>query len=281
MANEFKPMRSIIFVDVVREEYRHKLLHWLHHHHVQDSISQFEPYVSKYAFYMALPTPPDGERFGTLRMQMTEHYWLLNPFTEETKNKAFTEYFPPDVLKWQGQIPDVQMDPATLGNLEGDDARSMGGEGDTLPFVFAFLPMWWQDDLKGAGRTPEDGPNYRWQFAIKCPDGVSEEEMDKWLFDEVFPVFQGAPECTRILTSKVIKEVNGCQFYRVAEMWFDGPEEWHKVAVDGTKNLKKPAWAQQDVFPFIKPRQNMVSLFLADTAAYDNLSGHRGWVTMR
>lgn len=28
----------------------------------------------KYAFYNALPTPPEGERFGTRRMQMTEHY---------------------------------------------------------------------------------------------------------------------------------------------------------------------------------------------------------------
>ena len=75
-----------------------------------DSISQFGPYVSKYAFYPALPTPPGGERFGTVRMQLTEHYWLANP----------------------------------------ND--------------FAFVPVWWEEDFKGEGRTVEDGSDYRWQF---------------------------------------------------------------------------------------------------------------------
>lgn len=61
MAIEFNPMRSFIYVDVVREEYRHKLHHWLYYHHIPESIGQFEPYCTKYTFFDALPTPP-GER---------------------------------------------------------------------------------------------------------------------------------------------------------------------------------------------------------------------------
>ena len=30
MSFEFRPMRSLIFVDCVREEYRHRLQHWLY-----------------------------------------------------------------------------------------------------------------------------------------------------------------------------------------------------------------------------------------------------------
>ena len=67
MPFESRPMRSLIYVDCVREEYRHRLLHWLYAMHVPDSISKFGPYVTKYAFYNALPTPPGGERFGTRR----------------------------------------------------------------------------------------------------------------------------------------------------------------------------------------------------------------------
>ncbi|NTV90592.1 MAG: acetyl-CoA hydrolase, partial [Clostridiales bacterium] len=81
MAVEFNPMRSLIYVDCCKEEYRHRLKHWLHRYHITDSISQFGPYVSKYAFYGALPVPPEGERFGTCRMQLTEHYWMINPMT--------------------------------------------------------------------------------------------------------------------------------------------------------------------------------------------------------
>ena len=55
MSVEFRPMRSVIYVDVCREEYRHRLQHWLYGHHIQDSISNFGPYVTKYAFYNALP----------------------------------------------------------------------------------------------------------------------------------------------------------------------------------------------------------------------------------
>ncbi len=50
MAFEARPMRSLIYVDCVREEYRHRLLHWLYALHVPDSISKFGPYVTKYAF---------------------------------------------------------------------------------------------------------------------------------------------------------------------------------------------------------------------------------------
>lgn len=64
MSVEFRPMRSVIYVDVCREEYRHRLQHWLYGHHIQDSISNFGPYVTKYAFYNALPVPPEG---GALR----------------------------------------------------------------------------------------------------------------------------------------------------------------------------------------------------------------------
>ena len=54
----FEPMRSLIYVDCVSEDYRPKLQRWLYKVHVPDSISQFEPYVTKYAFYPSFPIPP-------------------------------------------------------------------------------------------------------------------------------------------------------------------------------------------------------------------------------
>jgi chalcone isomerase len=285
MSLEFKPMRSLIYVDVVKEDCRHMLKHWLYKHHIPDSISQFGPYVTKYAFYPALPTPTEGDRFGTCRMQLTEHYWTINPMCEELKNKALTEYFPMDVLKWQGNIPDdnkvAVLEGEDVDNVEGDDARATGGNNGCPPFIFAFVPVCWEEDIKGAQRTVEDGPNYRWQFVMKYPEGVPMEEGDKWFYEEVIPKFKDMPDVLRILTSKIIQEVNGCPYQRVVEMWFNCPSAWYRSAVVNAKEIKKPSWAQYDEFPYLKPKFEISSLFLTDIAESDNFSQYRGYITMR
>lgn len=102
----YQPLRSLIYVDCVKEEYRHKLQHWLYYYHAPESIAKFEPWVTKYAFYNALPTPLQGERFGTYRMQLTEHYWMVNPMSQESLVNSLNEYFPIDAMIWQGTLPE-------------------------------------------------------------------------------------------------------------------------------------------------------------------------------
>lgn len=277
----FQPMRSLIYVDCPNEQNRVKLQHWLYNVHIPDSISQFAPYVTKYAFYNALPVPPEGERFGTHRQQLTEHYWLLNPQTELLKNKALYEVFPVDVLRWQGNMPEE----AENVILDGDDARATGGDNGCQPFILAFCPVWWDEDLKGKGRTIADGPNYRWQFVLRYPEGVSTAEGDAWFYQEVLPYFQGREEVTRILSSRILQEVNDCPFSRVVEMWFEGPNQWYDVAVTGAKaGIAPPAWADrasQKVFPYLKPYFEIASLFLTDRATSDNFSQYHGYIQMR
>lgn len=278
---EFNPMRSLLYAKCAKEEYRHKMVHWLYTCHIPESISQFAPYVTKYAFYNALPTPPDGDLFGTNNVQMTEHYWMVNPCMPVTLKKAFVESMPPEVLVWQGVIPEgVPM--KMLGeDFDADALRAFGGDMEVPPFAFAYIPVWWENDIKGAGRTMTDGPNYRWQFMMRYPDGVSLEEGDKWFFDEMIPVFKKAGEVTRILTSKIIREVNDCKFHRVVEMWFDGPEEWHTVVTEKTESIKKPDWAKTPVFPYLRPHFEISGIFLMDMAASDNLTQYRGYIAMR
>ena len=277
MAFASRPMRSLIYVDCVREEYRHRLLHWLYALHVPDSISKFGPYVTKYAFYNALPVPPEGERFGTRRMQLTEHYWLLNEMTPEMNVNAFTERMPVEVLRWQGMIPDDGTDLSKAANMDGDTHRASGG-GEMPPFVFAHVPINWEEDFKGAGRTLDDGPNYRWQFVVQWPDEAAGE---RWFYDVLVPYFQSRPEVNRFLSSRIYQDVVGCKFHRLIELWFDGPEEWYAAAVEGTRDMPAPAWAQQAQFPFLKSNFNIVGMFLPDMAASDNLTQYRGYITMR
>lgn len=286
---DFYPVRSLIYVDLAKEDYRIKLENWLYRYHIPDSISQFGPYVSKYAFYQALPVPAGGERFGAVRMQLTEHYWLANPndIREFVHHKALTEYFPADVLVWQNNLPDpgnaAEVDKGSVVNVEGDDARATKGDesAGTVPFIFAFVPVWWEDDFKGEGRTVEDGPNYRWQFLIRYPEGADKEEADEWFKNEFIPPFAASPATTRILSSKVVKEVNNCEFDRVCEIWFDGPTAWQNTVKAVAEKVKKPSWAETEDFPYVKKSYGISSIFLSDIPRSDNLTQYQGYITMR
>lgn len=278
MAIEFNPMRSMIFTDLAKEQYRHKLLKW-HMLHVEDSIAQFEPYVTKYAFYQALPVPPEGERFGAARFHLCEHHWMTNPFTPEFANKAFAEVMPVEVLKWQNSIPDDDMKDSD--NMDGDKFRSSSGKKGGRPFVFGFHPLSWEEDIKGKQRTIEDGANYRFIFMIQWPEGTSEEEGEAWLREEVFPKFAAMPEVTRILTSHILQEVNNCPYQRVVEMWFEGPEEWYEACVVKAKDIKKPAFAQEDKFPYLAAMYNFTSIFITDIPYSDNYTQYRGYIPKR
>ena len=274
----YQPLRSLIYVDCVKEEYRHKLQHWLYYYHAPESIAKFEPWVTKYAFYNALPTPPQGERFGTYRMQLTEHYWMVNPMCQESLVNSLNEYFPIDAMIWQGTLPENAKEDGFMA--DGEAARASGGDNGCPPFIFAFLPIFWEQDLKGAGRTMVDGPNYRWQFLVSYPEG-HKEDGDQWMMNEVLPAFATMPEVTRMMTSKVKKEINNCHMDRCVEMWFDGPEEWYHCAVENAVSFKKPEWAEYDNFPYLRPQFQFASLFLTDIATSDNLKQYRGYLPMR
>ena len=126
-----------------------------------------------------------------------------------------------------------------------------------------------------------DGPNYRWQFVIRYPDQLGQEAGEAWFHEELVPRFQDCPQVTRFLSSRIMKDVVGCPFDRLVEMWFDGPEEWYQAAAEGTKNWPAPSWAQQERFPFLKPQFNIVGMFLTDIPTCDNLTQYRGYITMR
>ncbi|MBQ8662782.1 MAG: acetyl-CoA hydrolase, partial [Eubacterium sp.] len=267
--------------DVAKEDFRPKLERWLYKVHVPDSISQFEPYVTKYAFYPSYQMPPQGERFGYCKMQLTEHHWLVSDLDPRLGIKAIAETFPMDVLVWQGNIPEAAVQSHELGEGDTGNAARQTNVAEGHPFIFAFLPMWWEEDIKGKGRNIEMGANYRWNLAIGFPEGVDKAEGEKWLREEVLPIFEAAPECTRILMSKVKKDINGCVMDFVLEIWFENQSGWYKVAVDGTKDLAKPAWAQQDQFPFLKPYHNICSVCVSDFTMSNNLKNYHGYLTMR
>lgn len=133
----YQPLRSLIYVDCVKEEYRHKLQHWLYYYHAPESIAKFEPWVTKICVLQCTSDPTQGERFGTYRMQLTEHYWMVNPMSQESLVNSLNEYFPIDAMIWQGTLPE---------NAK-EDGFMADGEAAVLPVVIMdarhlFLPFY-------------------------------------------------------------------------------------------------------------------------------------------
>ena len=215
-------------------------------------------------------------------MQLTEHYWLVDEHLPEMANNIYNEFMPMDVLRWQGCIPDEDA-PAFHANAESGDAGRAVGGGDFPPFIFSFVPINWEEDFKGKGRTPEDGPNYRWQFLIQYPEAVSREDGEKWFYDQVVPYFTKSVFVNRFVSSRVKINYGAptAQFDRLVELWFEGPEEWYKAAVVHADQIAKPDWAQQELFPYLKPQHNIASIFCGDRATSDNLVQYHGYITMR
>ena len=131
-----------------------------------------------------------------------------------------------DVYKRQAHT-DAQID--SDGDAGNAARKSNNAEGN--PFIFAFLPMWWEKDLKGKGRTIEDGANSRFNMTIGFPEGVDKAEGENWLFEKVVPILQAAPECTRVLASAVKKDINGCVMDWVLEIWFENQSGWYKMCI--------------------------------------------------
>ena len=240
----------------------------------RDSISQFAPYVSKYATYRALPVPFGGEDYGTYNFVMTEHYWLIDPFNNSAEGVptglAFTEHFTDEYLE-------ITRQPTGLGLRP---SKWMGSRDGFHPTAFTFLPMFWEDDFKGP-RSIEDGPNYRWLIVFAYPDGVSCEEGDVWFKNEFAPVISALPQVTRFISSRVLDSPRKSHFHRLAEIWFENSREWEAAMTAVADRVTRPDWATYDRFPYFEPYKDFVGIFLLDRPEADHLQQFRGYVTTR
>jgi hypothetical protein len=149
------------------------------------------------------------------------------------------------------------------------------------PTVFAFAPLFWEDDFKGSGRTIEDGANYRWLILFKYPDGVSVEDGDEWFRNEFVPAIVARPEVNRFLSSRVLDQPKTGPFQRVAEIWFDNARKWEQAMEGIQSEVKQPSWARWEKFPFIEPYKDFVGEFLLDRPESDHLEQYRGYISTR
>ena len=248
---------------------------WLYKYHVPESISQFSPYVTKYSTYRALPLPKGAKDYGTYNWIMTEHYWLVNPFntskTSTPNGIAFKETYDKHYLEITCQPTDDGLRPD----------KWVGTRNGYHPTVFAFVPIFWEDDFKGSNRTTEDGPVFRWLIAFKYPDGISQKEGDKWFKNVFAPQIVKLPEVVRFISSRVLKTPKTSPFQRVAEIWFNNSKQWEKAMSEVKDKVNKPSWATYGTFPYMEPYKDFVGIFLMERPDENHLTQYNGYITTR
>jgi len=245
---------------------------WLYKHHVSDSISQFSPYVTKYASYRALPLSKSAENFGTYNFVMTEHYWLIDPFcgSDSPKGVAFSEYYSDEYLRITRQPTNQGLRPT----------HWEGSRDGFHPTAFLFLPMFWENEYKGP-RSIEDGPNYRWQFAITYPPSIDSEEGDRWFLQQLMPSIVQLSQVTRALSSKILNQPRTSPFHRFCEIWFENSHDWEQAMDLLSTKIQRPYWATHTEFPYFEPYKDIVGIFLLDRPESDHLEQFKGYNTTR
>ena len=268
------PIRSYILQDVKDPACLHKVFYWLYKKHVEDSISMLDAFCTKYCTYHALPCPPNGEDFGVYRAFMTEHHYIVDRmdyYGKEGRIVPYAERYSPEFLELTNQPPENEL----------RDTTWRGSKDGYHPVVNCYAPLYWQHDLKGKQRTIDDGANTRWLIILKYPDGVSQEEGDKWFFESLAPELVASEHVLRLLTAPCIPSPEKGPWQRVIEMWFDDTHAWHKAMVEEAHRFTRPAWAQYDKFPYLEPYKDFTSIFLMDHPDSNHLQQFKGYIVSR
>ena len=109
---------------------------------------------------------------------MTEHHWLADPFSVGSQLEQGTGYSE----IWPENVNEM------IGNPENSEKRADWSAQDNPnahPPAFVFTNRKIDDNFKGMGEiTVNDGPFFRFVIAMRYPDGVSEEEGEKWFYRE-------------------------------------------------------------------------------------------------
>ena len=268
---EIYPFRNILLQDYRSISDLPAIFRWLYDVHVQDSISRFEPYTTKYCTYHALPLPERGEEFGLYKAFMTEHHRLID------QNECRPPEGPPRGVPYdEAYTPDFMVRTRQPENAPLRNPRWLGSRDGYHPVVLTRVPLFWERDLKGTDRTLESGANLRWLIIHKYPEGA-DGEGESWFLDELLPRLAQYKEVTRILTSATVYTGSRGPWRRVSEVWFEDSRVWERTMEMLEKELPRPVWSRYPAFPYLAPYEDLVGMFLCDYPNSDHLTQYRGF----
>ena len=111
------------------------------------------------------------------------------------------------------------------------------------------VPAMPTEDFLGKEPTPEEVPILRWYQAMKYPDGVSEEDGEKWYLEVHSQEAKEQPGLLRYVSHRTVDD---CPFptpwRRVNELWYEGVDAWRKAVIDSPPKYTPPPWRNDGPF---------------------------------
>lgn len=234
---------------------------WFHREHAADVMLK-TPWLVKYDMYRAVNPPPEG----------AENYCFMNYRVHET----LMHY--PGADDMNGK-PSLRPEPI-------EDAMNVA------MFYVSPAP---ENDFWGKQRRPFETSVIRWITVFQYPDGVDKVEADNWYTKIHAPeiIQKAGNQIIRYFSYRVLPKKQwvesdrdeqnqhipfhkpspfmGIRWDRMTEMWFETGRDWTSFIKHTAPTLSKPAWASNDIYPFVIPGKEFCSTFLLERPTEDLL----------
>ena len=235
-----------------------KLERWLYKDHAPDTLSAFGPIMTQYDTYRSIYVPTDMrhlfKKYGTYNWRIINQWWMDTP-VDKNGNLCRAASLACNKTPEIDQMLDIQPG--------GVAVKEWAGNEEVHPPVCVFLPLRHTEDFKGADKNLYDFKCItRWVMAFKYPEGVSIEEGEDWYLNVFAPEVAKLDGVARFISYKVSETPSASPFHRVSEIWFEDLHAWKDMVQDNPPAFTKPAWASYPEFPFLKPYEDFVGIFV-------------------
>ncbi len=237
--------RSLVWHDIPISDIA-SMERWYYQFHGPEIVRRYGPWMQRFECYMPVAAPAYVYPYGFYNWRVTEGWWRETPSTGCGGTMALT-------------VP-----PATLRRRAA-----------------CFFPAQPTEDFMGADFQPKDKSVLRWQIMMKYPEGVTKDEGEDWFLNTHVKEVMKQPGLYRYFSYKTIKEeihlpghfppgnelpsgVSVLGWDRVAEMWYETFDDWHKSVIEMPPMYTKPSWAKYEQYPFLEPYVDFASTFILE-----------------
>lgn len=226
---------------------------WRWREHGPEVARRYGPWLMRYESFQAVNAPPETHAYGVFNWCVSDCWWRDIPAPGAKGAMAFT-------------IPPFWPTVATC-----------------------FITAQPDHDFKGFEIQPHERAALRWLQLWHYPEGVSREEGDDWFVNTHAQEACRQPGLFRFFTHATVDPGAGLPgvwppeaiapmkagllsgWHRVAELWYESFDDWHRAVVSDPPSYTRPPWATQERYPFLAPRQDFVSAFLLERPNVDFL----------
>ncbi|NWG45807.1 MAG: hypothetical protein HXY25_04570 [Alphaproteobacteria bacterium] len=217
---------------------------WYMTFHAPEVRSYYKAWQRHYVSFRSYMVPEEADVFNVYRGRMTEIIFDSREAYVESRIRndyGISRYTAP-TGGWAGRPGQVET-------------------------INATIPVNPDEDFLGKWPPPKASPYYRWIVAFRYPEGVSEEDGERWFLESAAPSLAKVKGLRRFVAYKVIFDSQ--PYRRVYEMWFDHYSDWKAAVLDNRGAIPAPPWG--GAFPYV----DMVSTFIGERPDIDFINDHR------